>query len=419
MEPVEEIELLSAHRGAAGSDAERRTAVHLRDRLAGLGREAELQAIDARPRFGLAHAVHLLLAIAGSVIAVDNAPLGATLVLIGALGTALDVSGRLALVRRLTGRRASQNVHSPEHGGKPGTLVLVAHCDVARASGAWSIAQHVLRDPWRAMLIAMALLLACCAARALGAEGTALTAVQFAPTVLLILAVAALIDLELSPAGNGRADAAGAATVLRLAGELGGRLEHFDLWVVFTGARGPFALGMGAWLRRHRKQLDRETTAILCVDAVGDGDVRFTRREGPVATRRTHRQLAEICAEIAEDDGLSGSYRARPLTGRERSDAVAALGRRLPAITVGCPGDQVSPAGLERAHGFSRELIECLDADVGPLLAREASNETDGGEPAAAPRSQKLSRPPARHGRDERESSLIYASQAPHRRRPL
>ena len=384
MEPVEEIELLSAHRGAAGSDAERRTAVHLRDRLAGLGRDAELQAIDVRPRFGLAHAVHLLLAIAGSVIAVENAPLGAALVLTGALATALDVSGRLQLVRRLTGRRASQNVHSPEHASKPGTLVLVAHCDVARASGAWRLAQRILRDPWRALLIAMALLLACCAARALGAEGTALTAVQFVPTVLLILLVPALVDIELSPVGTGRADAAGAATVLRLAGELGGRLEHFDLWVVFTGARAPFALGMDAWLRRHRRQLDREATAILCVDAVGDGDVRFTRGEGPVATRATHRQLAGICAEIAADDGPSGSYRARPVTGRERGDAAAALARRLPAITVGCPGGQVSPEGLERAYGFSRELIERLDTEVGPLLARGGASETTDGEPAAA-----------------------------------
>ena len=384
MQAVEEIELLSAHRGAAGSDAERRTAVHLRNRLAGLGRKAELQAIEARPRFGLAHAVHLLLAIAGSVVAVENAPLGAALVLIAALATALDVSGRLALVRRLTGRRASQNVHSPEHGGKPGTLVLVSHCDVARDSDAWRLAQRVLRDPWRAILIAMAVLLACCAARALGAGGAALTVVQFVPTVLLILLVPALVDLELSPAGAGAADAAGAATVLRLAGELGGRLEHFDLWVVFTGARAPFALGMGAWLHRHRMKLDRETTAILCVEAVDDADVRFTRREGPITTRATHRQLAGICAEIAEDDRASGSCRARPVTGRQRGDAAAALARRLPAITVGCPGSPVSPEGLERAYGFSRELIERLDAEVGPLLARGAGSEAPGRGPAAA-----------------------------------
>lgn len=384
MESVEEIELLNAHRGAAGSDAERRTAVHLRDGLIELGREAELQTIEARPRFGVAHAGHLLLAIVGSVIAVENAPLGAALVLIGALGTVLDVSGRLQLLRRLTGRRASQNVHSPEHGGKPGTLVLVAHCDVARDSGAWRLAQRILRDPWRAMLIAMGVLLACCAARALGAEGTALTAAQFVPTVLLILLVPALADLELSPVGTGAADAAAAATVLRLAEKLGGRLEHFDLWVLFTGARGPFALGMSAWLRRHRTELDRASTAILCVEGVCDGDVRFTRREGPVATRRTHRQLAGICAEIAEDDGTGGSYRARDLIGRERSDAAAALSRRLPAITVGCPGGQVSPEGLERAYGFSRELIERLDAEIGPLLDRREGAGAAAGEPAAA-----------------------------------
>lgn len=111
--------------------------------------------------------------------------------------------------------------------------------------------------------------------------------------------------------------------------------------------------------------------------------MRFTRREGPVATRATHRQLAGVCAEIAEDDGQCGSYRARAVTGRQRGDAAAALACRLPAITVGCPGSQVSPEGLECAYGFSRELIERLDAEVGPLLARGAGSEEPGREPAA------------------------------------
>lgn len=387
MDTIREIAALAAYKGrAAGSDAERRAAVHLRGRLEALGRDTRLQAIDVRPRFGLVHALHALVAIAGSVIAVENPALGAVLVLIAAVATALDATGTLALTRRVTPRRASQNVESRENGGKPGTLVLVAHCDAPRASGGWALARRVLRDPWRAMVIAMVAVLACCALRLLGIEGTALTAAQFLPTVLLIVLTPALIDIELSPPAPALPDAGAAVTVLRLAEELGGTLEHFDLWVVLTGSQRPFALGMGAWLRANRRSLDRARTAIVGLDAVGSEEVRYTVREGALATRRSHRQLATLCAQIAEDDGEGGAYRARTRVERERTAAAAALGRRLPAITVGCAGDTVSPDGLDRAYGFCRELIERLDAEVGPRLAAEAEAREAEAEEAEAVR---------------------------------
>lgn len=385
MDTIREIAALAAYKGrAAGSDAERRAAVHLRGRLEGIGRDANLQAIDVRPRFGLVHALHAVVAIAGSVVAVENPALGAALVLIAAVATTLDVTGTLALTRRLTPRRASQNVESREDAGKPGTLVLVAHCDAARAAGGWALATRTLRDPWRAMLLAMVAVLVCCALRLLGLEGTALTAVQFVPTVLLILLIPPLIDVELSPPSPAIPDAGAAVTVLRLADELGGTLEHFDLWVVLTGSQRPFALGMGAWLRANRKRLDRERTAVVALDAVGSGEVRYTVREGALFTRRSHRQLAALCTQIAEDDGESGTYGARSRVEHERTAATAALGRRLPAITIGCAGDTVSPEGLDRAYGFCRELIERLDADVGPRLAFDP--ETRAAEEAEAVR---------------------------------
>ena len=116
--------------------------------------------------------------------------------------------------------------------------------------------------------------------RIVGIESQALTAVQFVPTVLLILLIR---RVRRHRAGRGRArtvpGAAAVATVLRLADEL--ELEHFDVQVVLTGAEQPFALGMGAWLRPRRKELDRATTAVLHVDSVGDGPVRYARRVGP------------------------------------------------------------------------------------------------------------------------------------------
>ena len=353
----------------AGTDAERRAAMHLRERLHGMGREAELEAIEVRPRFGLTHTLHALLAIVGSVVAVSSPTTGAALVLAAGVLVALDLTGTVAITRRLTGRRASQNVFSPEDGGRAGTLILVAHYDIGRDAPAFRLARRVLRSPWAVLLGAIAALLVCVWLRALGLEGNVLTAVQFVPTVLLILLVPALADLELSNAADGEADnAAGVATVLALAEDLGGTLRSFDVWVLLTGSQKPFAAGMGAWLRQHRSELDRERAAVINVDGVGSGPVRFARREGALRARRAHPQLLRICEEIAEDDGDGGSYDARPASFLERTDASAARSKKLPAITLSCSGEEVTAEGLERMRAFCRDLIERLDAEVAPTL---------------------------------------------------
>ena len=353
--------------GAAGTDAERRAAVHLRGRLASLGRDADLQPISVRPRFGLTHAIHAFVAIVGSVAAAGSPVLGTALVGAAAASTFLDVAGLLHLARRITGKRASQNVESLEDGGKPGTLILVAGYDAPRRSAAFERAQRVLRDPWLAMLLAMLVILACCVLRTVGIENQALTGVQFVPTVLLILLTPAFLDIELAePSADGPREGA-VTTALRLSDEL--ELEHFDVWVVLTGAEKPFALGMGGWMRRRRKQLNREATVVLHVDAVGDGSVRYTRRVGPLAPLRCHRDLVRLCGEIAEDDSDGDVYAARSRVDRRPTNAAAAIARGLPAISVGCEGGAgPSAEALERAYGFCAELARRLDAEVGPAL---------------------------------------------------
>ncbi len=346
--------------------------MHLRDRLEDLGRAADLQAVTVRPRFGLTHTLHALLAIFGSVLAAANAPVGAAIVLFAVLSTFLDVTGILYLVRRLTGRRMSQNVESRIDRTKPGTLVLVAHYDSPREAPSFTLASRLLRDPWMAMVMAMVLVLICCGLRVAGIEGVALTGVQFAPTVFLILMVPALADIELSGASAGGTDnAAGVAVVLRLADALGDRLDHFDVWVVFTGAQKPFALGMRGWLRSRRPELEGESTVVLNIDDVGDGPLTFSRREGPLFPLRVHGQLTRICEQIVED----GGHEARPKVVREAGDAGAAVARGIPAITVSSPGAMLDPASLDRTFEFCRELAERVDAEVGPRLEASRSPE--------------------------------------------
>jgi hypothetical protein len=196
-------------------------------------------------------------------------------------------------------------------------------------------------------------LFACCVARVVGLEGTALTAVQFVPTALLLVSLPLLADIALT-AGD---DASGVATVLRLAERYGGRLDHFDVQVLLTGA----SLGMRPFLKRHRP--DKERTVFLNVEEVGG--VRYTRKEGPLLSARSHVQLVEICDEIAEDD--EGAFEPRGRVGRAASEGYVARMAGYPSITI------------SGAFGFCSELVERLDAGIGPDL-----DPLRDGEPAPA-----------------------------------
>jgi hypothetical protein len=318
---------VNAHEPKPGSDAERRAARALARDLEELGRETAVEPFEIWPRFPLAYAIHALLGIVGSVVAVSAPVPGTVLVLVALLLSFGEATGLFRLTRRLTGRRASQNVVSSEDGGKPGTLVLVAHYDTGRVP-------HE-RLP-AAFFWALLALFACCAARVAGLEGTALTAVQFVPTALLLISLPLLGDIALRDNEN----AAGVATVLRLAERYGDKLAYFDVDVLLTGAVRPF-------LKRHRP--DKERTVFLNVDGVG-----YTRKEGPLLRVRSHVQLVEICDEIAEDD--EGTFNARGVVGRAASDGYAARMAGYPSITVGS------------GFGFCCELIERLDAGIGPEL---------------------------------------------------
>jgi hypothetical protein len=321
-----------------GSDAERRAARALARKLEDLGREVAVEPFEVWPRYPLAYALHALLGIVGSVLAVSAPVAGTVLVLAAVLLSFGEATGMFRLTRRLTGRRASQNVVSGEDADKPGTLVLVAHYDAGRTP-------HE-RLP-AAFFWALVALLACCVARIAGLEGTALTAVQFVPTALLLVSLPLLGEIALSAGDN----ASGVATVLRLAERYGGTLDHFDVQVLLTGA----ALGMRPFLKRHRP--DKQRTVFLNFDQVDAAGVGYTRKEGPLLRARSHVQLVEICDEIVEDD--DGAFDARGRVGRVASDGYVARMAGYPSITISCE---------EAAFGFCCELIERLDAGIGPEL---------------------------------------------------
>jgi peptidase M28-like protein len=279
VEPRQEIEALVAFEGRwAGSDAERRAARHLTGRLEEIGREAEVEQTKVRPSYHLAHAIHAVIAIVGSVVSVSSPAVGAALVGVAVVLAAGDASGTFLLTRRLLGWRASQNVVSREDAGKPGVLVLVAHYDAARTGVIFSRAVEerraalsgVLRRPiglFQPFFWSMVLVLLCCLLRLPGLNGVVLTAAQFVPTVLLIVSVPLLVDIAVSDVVPGANDnASGVAAALRLVDRFGGSLEHFDVWVLLTGAQEPFALGMAGFLKRHKSSLSKDRVVFLNLD---------------------------------------------------------------------------------------------------------------------------------------------------------
>ena len=363
-------------RRAPGSDAERRTAQHLHQRLEALGRTAEIEQLAIHPAWPLAYALLAAAAVGASVLAVSVPVAGAALALVAALLTFLDAGLLIPTVRRLLGRRASQNVVSWGDTDKPGAVFLVAHYDAGRAGLAHSDRAARLRaavsgllrrpiGPLRLLFWAELGVIACSLARLAGLDGTALTAVQFVPTIALIVAIALLTDIALAGTRAGENDnASGTVLVLRLAERLGPGLEHFGVHVVFTGAGTANAPGIGSFMDRH--DLGHDSTVFLSIDQVGSGDVRYTRREGALVATKTHPQLLSLCEGI-DDDALA-------IVNRTVSDGAAATGRGFAAITVTCrdrldyASGRVDEAALERAEAFLVELVERLDAEVGPSI---------------------------------------------------
>src|SRR5688572_8139540 len=339
IEPIKEIDDLVAFEGRwPGTDAERRAALHLQGRLEALGRTAEVEPTSIHPNYPVTHALHALIGIVGSVLSVYTPVLGAALVLFATVSVFGDLSGSFYIVRRLTGRRASQNVSSSESkGDKRGVVILTAHYDASRTGTVFSrraierratFGKLIRRGlgPFEPFFWSLFLILLCTIVRLVGIDGTGFTVVQFIPTVVLIASIPPLVDIALSDVVPGANDnASGVATVLRLAERYGNRLENFDVWVVFPGAEEALLLGMREWLRAHKGNLDQERTVFLNIDMAGTGTVRWMEKEGLVLAMRYHPTLVQLCEEIGE---------GRRMTSRQATDALMARAVGFPAITI-------------------------------------------------------------------------------------
>jgi hypothetical protein len=341
----------------AGSEAERRAARHLEKRLQELGREARLEPIRVHPDFGLTYAIHAVAGVVASVLSVYAPLFGLALAAAPTISAFGDLTGTFHLVRSLMPVRASQNVISEEDNGKPGLIVLVAHYD-APLTG--MLLDRRLRAWPRAMLISLTLITICAFGRLFGIESTPLTVIQFIPTVVLIAITPLFVDLTMSNTGEGAADnAAGVATALRVAESHSGKLTHFDLAILLTGASAHFGLGMRAWLKRNRKALNPEATAVISLDNLGSGTSAYAAKEGPVFYSRMNPTLVQA----VRDAGAA-------YTSTDLSDAYLVRAAGVPALRISTTerGTDPDPDTLARVHDFTAGLLEKIDDDIGPHL---------------------------------------------------
>jgi len=316
----------------------------------------------------------------------------------------LDLNGRVYLIRSLFFRRASQNVVSPgRRPDAPARLVLCAHYDAARTGAAFAprwarLAARLARrmpvpvGPFRVLFWSLALLLPLLGARLAGVEPTAIGIAQLPPTIILLVGAFALVDIELSPVVPGANDnASGVATVLALGAELDREApEALDVWVLLTGGGECLQEGMRAYLRAHRRDLDRDRTVFLSVDTVGRGDVRFETSAGWVVSYDLDRRLVELAEAVARADRDAGDrYRAQPVARGVAGDSLPPRLRRHRSLGIGCSGEggyvpdlhlptdvpeRVDPGALDRAHGFALELVRALSRDVARRAATKAAS---------------------------------------------
>jgi Peptidase family M28 len=390
-------ELCSFEGRGPGTDAERRAANVLAARLRGIGRPARIEPFFCHPQYAIVHLVHAALGIAGSLLATLEPAVGFGLVFLAAVSTYLDLNTRLYLVRSLIFRRASQNVVSPgDRPDAPARLVLIAHYDAARTGFIFSKASTRIRrlpervrlglGPFRIFFWAgLAPLLPILGARMGGLDATWLSAVQAVPTIVLIVAAFLLIDIALSEIVPGAYDnASGVAAVLAAAEELTANPpENLDLWVLLAGSEESFCEGSRAFVRAHRKEFDRQSTAFVNVDSVSYGGVAYEISQGAVISLPHDPQLIELCQALS----TAGAGEARPIRHPLLDDALPPRVRRLRSITIRTTDsdgnlapwyhthedtpERADPAALTRATEFVVALARLLDREAGRSRAAQ------------------------------------------------
>ena len=401
MRPLETIVgLVAFERRGPGTDAERRAARWLAEELIAQRQRVRIETFWCRPNWAMAHAWHVVLALAGSLLSPSHPTIGAILLAIALASVITDEVAGISLGRRLTPERASQNViarPSPatanaQPGAQPGAqpadrtpLIVTANYDAGRTALIYRntprrITAYLgrvagpLAVGWLAWLsIAIVWLLATAIIRitdhhAPGAVG----AIQLPPTVALVFGLALL--LEAAAAGYGPAandNASGTAVAMALTQALTTSLPT-DLApeLVLAGAGEGGHIGMRRYLRNNRKALKRANAVVIGIASCGSGDLYYWKADGPLIPLRYTRPIQDL----ANETDNAGAHRGRGATpafaARARGLAAGAIGR---LDHHGLPPRSHQPTDLAAAIDettlantieFARQLTDAINASL-------------------------------------------------------
>jgi hypothetical protein len=399
-------ELSRFERRIAGSDAERRAGLWLAEQLSRTGRELRIEPFWCRPNWALAHAWHVALGLAGSLVAVHNPRVGGALLLAALLSIIADVVTGVSPGRRLTPERGSQNVVAMPDSAEPRKavrVILTANYDAGRTGLVYRERPRALASALRRasggrapgwlgwLAIALTVLLAIAVLRLEGASGTAIGVVQLVPTLVLVLALALLIELATSDVAPAVGDnATGVATTIALARALDAAPPRSaSIEVVLQGAGDTFGLGLRRYLRARKHELRPANVVVLGVAPCAAGIPRWWLSDGQFVPLRYAPRIRELCERLVDDEP---HLEAVPHRGRGATPALQGRAAQLPAIAIGCldrrglaphshqakdTTDRVQGESLDKALEFGLLLVDAIDG----YLARAAPR----GAPAPAP----------------------------------
>lgn len=327
----EDVEALSSLRRRTTTAGERESAEWVAGRLRELGAE-EVRVLPFRGQstWAWAFVAHLL---AGLIASRIRRRLGRLLGILVAISFELDVSARDQWLRRLLpgGTGHSVEARIPSDGPAERTLVLVAHHDAAHTGLVWGPLANATNRR-RSARTGHAYPVHALPLVGLLAAATGRGPLRRFARLLLAASAALAGQAASSPTVPGANDnATGVAAVLELARRLREKpLPGVEVVIVSPGGEEAGSVGMQAWMRGPGRSLDRRSTLVVNLDAIGSGGhLVVTRREGLTGWfDRDSVDLAEQGARIAGIDA------PREVTFPNVTDAFVARDAGLRVVSI-------------------------------------------------------------------------------------
>ena len=366
------VEELASYPRPSASAGERRAAGRIAERLRALGFETRVEEERAHGTYWWPVGIPLALASAAGLAALraDAGPRTRAAAVAAGLAAAAAVADDVAVpgqrLRRLLYRhRPTWNVVA-EGGNRraPAHVVLMAHHDAARAGLVFHPGPRRFLDrrfprlarapkttpPLVHAIVAGPLLVAAgAAARRRGAVRGGLGIAAFF--------LAGMIDMAArQPTVAGADDNLSAvAAVLEAA-----RLLHEDpppdlrVTVLSTGSEESLLEGMRAYARRHLHELDRASTAFVCLDTVGSPELVLFEGEGMLRMRDYDERLKDLTEDVARRNGIR---LRRGMRLRNATDGAVPLAAGYSAVAIASMGAANAPSN----YHWPTDVPENLD----------------------------------------------------------